>query len=157
MGDNDFNQYSSASHWLFANLIWRLLSDSAAMYSGLSRSAEISPSRQLEKTSADWKVRFTFLPVDSGCQFAVAPLNRVLDFRRARSMKPQRTNSSPYFKLLFDRNRHGVARHSTARNRQCVIAGFYFVRKLDVELVRSDKARRLPGVGYNDRFAVNKG
>src|SRR5262249_20762884 len=34
--DNGFDQYSSAFHWFFANLVLHLLSEAAAMYSGLS-------------------------------------------------------------------------------------------------------------------------
>src|SRR5215475_4958282 len=56
---------------------------------------------------------------------------------------------------LFDRNRHGVARRSKARNRQCVIPWPYSYRKLDVELVQTREERRWSGVSYCDRTAVN--
>src|SRR5262245_591774 len=59
--------------------------------------------------------------------------------------------------LLYDRNRHGVARRPTARNRQPVLARSYSNGKLDVELVRPDEERRLPGVGQGGRIAVNQG
>jgi hypothetical protein len=53
MGDNEFSQYSSASHRHSASLDFHPLGEAAAMYSGLSGSAEVSPNRPFAETSAD--------------------------------------------------------------------------------------------------------
>jgi hypothetical protein len=53
MGDNEFNQYSSASHRLSARLGFHLLGEAAAMYSGLSsllKSLSIGLLRRLQQT-----------------------------------------------------------------------------------------------------------
>src|SRR5262249_46787933 len=53
MGDNDINQYSTASQRLFANLVWRLRYEAAAMYSGLSsllKSPSVACLRRLQQT-----------------------------------------------------------------------------------------------------------
>jgi hypothetical protein len=69
MGDNEFSQYSSASHRHSASLGFHPLGEAAAMYSGLSGSAEVSPNRPFAETSADWTVRCTSLTVDLGYSF----------------------------------------------------------------------------------------
>src|SRR5215813_6551767 len=62
MGDNDFNQYSTASQRLFANLVWRLRNEAAAMYSGLSsllRSPPVACLRRPQQTRQSALHRFT--------------------------------------------------------------------------------------------------
>jgi len=53
MDDNGFDQYSSTSRRFFANLVLQLLSEAAAMYSGLScllKSPLIGPLWRLQQT-----------------------------------------------------------------------------------------------------------
>jgi len=72
--------YSSASHWLTANMRWRLLSEAAAMYSGLSGSAEVSLNRPFAETSAD-------------------PDNPLYETGKKSDTPPRRRKNTPYLNL----------------------------------------------------------
>jgi hypothetical protein len=64
MGDNEFNQYSSASNRLSASLKLHLLSEAAATYSGLSGLLKSLPIGLLQRLRQTPTVRCTSLAVD---------------------------------------------------------------------------------------------
>src|SRR5262249_47721118 len=68
MGDNDFNQYSTASQRLFSNLVWLLRNEAAAMYSGLSsllKSPPVACLRRLQQTRQSAVHLYPWIRIDS--------------------------------------------------------------------------------------------
>src|SRR5215468_8336489 len=86
MGINDFNQYSRASQRLFANLVFHLLRGAPSDVQRTVQSAEVSSSRRPAETSADWTVRCTFLPVDSGNNMTQQMNQEILDKRLTQTL-----------------------------------------------------------------------
>jgi hypothetical protein len=66
MGDNEFSQYSSASHRHSASLDFHPLGEAAAMYSGLSSLLKSLPIGLLQRLQQTPTVRCTSLTVDLG-------------------------------------------------------------------------------------------